>query len=182
MLATTACLYAAFSAPEDGEQTAFSGIFNRVAASFHGPRRFAHCALLFKVDASQEMGFHTSIVWNGTVFCEPVPINITDNSCVLPRYGRMHTVPISVPLDWDPNPLMEAADSFVGMGYDRAAAVMSAGPDWVAKKRDTSTENTAIFCSEYCSHLLESHAGVNLNGQTASSMCPNDLYKLLTTV
>lgn len=180
MLGTTATLYAAFSAPEDGEATAFSGLFNKVAASFNGPRRFAHCGLLFKVDSAQELGFHTSIVWNGKVFCEPVPINISENSCILPRYGKMHVVPISVPLDWDPKPLMEEADTFVGMGYDRAAAVLSAGPTWAAKKRDTSTENSAIFCSEYCAHLLEKHAGVNLKDQLPSSLCPNELYKLLT--
>ena len=182
MLGTTASLYAAFSAPEDGQATAFSGLFNKMAASFNGPRRFAHCALLFKVDNAQELGFHTSIIWGGKVFCEPVPLNIIENSCIIPKYGKMHVVPISVPLDWDPKPLMEAADTFVGMGYDKAAAVLSAGPSWAAKRRDTSVENGAIFCSEYCAHLLEKHAGVNLQDQRASSLCPNELYKLLTQV
>ena len=180
MLAATACLYAAFSAPEDGEATAFSGVFNKLAASLNGPRRFAHCALLFKVDSTQEIGFHTSIAWGGKVFCEPVPINIKDNTCILPRFGKMHCIPVSVPLDWDPTELMNAADSFVGMGYDKASAVLSAGPSWASRKRDTSSENGSIFCSEYCAHLLEKHAGVSLAGQSASSLCPNELYKLLT--
>ena len=85
MLPSSASLYAAFSAPEDGAKTAFSGVFNKVAASFNGPKRFAHCALLFKVDSLQEIGFHTSICWGGTVFCEPVPINIENNTVTLPK-------------------------------------------------------------------------------------------------
>lgn len=182
MLPSSASLYAAFSAPEDGAKTAFSGVFNKVAASFNGPKRFAHCALLFKVDSLQEIGFHTSICWGGTVFCEPVPINIENNTVTLPKYGKMHVLPVSVPLDWNPHPLMEAADQFVGMHYDKAAAVLSAMPTWVSRKRDTSIDNSGIFCSEYCAHLLEQYAGVNLNGQKASSLCPNELYRILSQV
>lgn len=185
-LAPRASLWAAFSAPEDGTNTAFSGVFNQLAAMMGGAKRFAHCALLWKVDDDQKVGFHSSIVWGGKVFCEPCEFTVEESAAdgkgtvIVPRYGKMHTIRICVPLDWSPVDMMATVDSFQGMCYDKAGAVLSAAPNWASRQRQTTADNKATFCSEYCSFLLHKHAGVSLQSMQPSQLCPNELYSLLT--
>lgn len=186
-LAPRASLWAAFSCPRDGKNTAFNGLFNRVAAMIggEGTDQFAHVALLWKVDDEQPVGFHSSIVWGGKVFCEPCEFTVQEaaagkGTVTIPRYGKMHTIRICTPLDWNPVDMMSDVDSFQGMCYDKAGAVLSAAPDWASKHRETSTHNKATFCSEYCSFLLHKHAGVSLQSKQPSQLCPNELYYLLS--
>lgn len=177
-------IYVVFANPKN-TKSAFQGTFNQIAAKLCGGK-YCHVGIAFKVNEHATVGYHTSIVWGGSVFCDPVPFNpvtATDGKITLtvPQYGIMDAVRVDTPIDFEVSNLIKEASRLVSWTYDEAGAVRSVGPALFSRVRKSDDER--IFCSELVAHLLHKCVGVKLpDTNNTASLNPNDIYKWVSSL